>query len=71
MRVETICIGYYDMDGVAFILCDRRGTYPISDCSEWPEIGYVRCSRGGKPYKERLVPLATARRLASLFMRRG
>lgn len=69
--MKTYQIGYYDSDGTAFALCDRRGTYPISDCSERPDMGFVRCSRGDKPYKERLVPLATARRLVTLFMQRG
>lgn len=69
--MKAFSIGYYDADGVAFILCDERGMYPISSCSEWPEMGFIRCSCGNKPYKERLVPLATARRLASLFMQRG
>ena len=69
--MKTYQIGYYDTDGTAFILCDERGMYSISSCSEWPEMGFIRCSRDDKPYKERLVPQATARRLASLFMQRG
>ena len=68
--IKTYQIGYYDVDGTAFILCDKRGSYPISGNSEWPDMGFVRCSRGDKPYKERLVTLATARRLARLLMQR-